>query len=48
MTRNVDCLFVNAHVLTMDDKLNQYNPGAVAISGDSVVAVGPEIEMIEE
>jgi len=26
----------------MDEQLNQYLPGAVAISGDSIVAVGPE------
>ena len=38
----VDTLFTNAHVLTMDEKMNQYTRGAVAVSGDSIVAVGPE------
>jgi 5-methylthioadenosine/S-adenosylhomocysteine deaminase len=40
--RSVDILLTNAHVLTMDDQLNQFLPGAVAIDGDSIVAVGPE------
>jgi 5-methylthioadenosine/S-adenosylhomocysteine deaminase len=43
--QTVDILFTNAHVLTMDEKMNQYNPGAVAVNGDSIVAVGPEFEM---
>ena len=33
MTKIVDILLTNAHILTMDDKLNQYNPGAVAVVG---------------
>lgn len=41
----VDTIFLNAHVLTMDEKMNQYNPGAVAVTGDSIVAVGPEDEL---
>ena len=48
MTKTVDVLFTNAHVLTMDEKLNQYNPGAVAVNGDSIVAVGPEFEISKE
>jgi 5-methylthioadenosine/S-adenosylhomocysteine deaminase len=40
--RSVDILLTNAYVLTMDDQLNQFLPGAVAIEGDSIVAVGPE------
>jgi 5-methylthioadenosine/S-adenosylhomocysteine deaminase len=48
MTKTVDFLFTNAHVLTMDEKLNQYNPGAVAVNGDSIVAVGPEFEISKE
>ncbi|GAB4398964.1 MAG: amidohydrolase family protein [Anaerolineales bacterium] len=48
MTRNIDTLFTNAIVLTMDEKLTQYDPGAVAISGDSIVAVGPEAELKKE
>ncbi|MBC7875780.1 MAG: amidohydrolase family protein [Anaerolineales bacterium] len=46
--QKVDTLFVNAIVLTMDEKLNQYDPGAVAVKGDSIVAVGPEAEIKKE
>jgi 5-methylthioadenosine/S-adenosylhomocysteine deaminase len=48
MTQNIDTLFINAIVLTMDGKLNQYDPGAVAVKGDSIVAVGPEAELKTE
>ncbi len=41
----IDTIFVNAMVLTMDAEMNQYRPGAVAVSGDSIVAVGPEDEI---
>ena len=43
--QKVDVLFINAHVLTMDGSMNQYNPGAVAVSGDGIVAVGFENEI---
>lgn len=43
--QNVDTLFLNAHVLTMDENLSQYFPGAVAVQGDHIVAVGPEDEI---
>jgi 5-methylthioadenosine/S-adenosylhomocysteine deaminase len=46
--RTVDILLTNAHVLTMDEEMNQYNPGAVAVTGDSLVAVGPESEVLKE
>ncbi|MBC8335738.1 MAG: amidohydrolase family protein [Anaerolineales bacterium] len=42
----VDYLFNNAIVLTMDEELNQYDPGAVAVKDDSIVAVGFEKEML--
>jgi 5-methylthioadenosine/S-adenosylhomocysteine deaminase len=48
MTQKVDILLMNAIVLTMDGKLNQYDPGAVAVKGDVIVAVGPETEIIIE
>ena len=38
----VDTLLVNALVLTMDQDFSQYLPGAVAVQGDRIVAVGPE------
>jgi 5-methylthioadenosine/S-adenosylhomocysteine deaminase len=45
MTQYVDILFVNAHVLSMDEPMNQYRNGAVAVSGENIVAVGPENEL---
>ncbi len=45
MTQVVDILFTNAIVLTMDEDLNQFEPGAVAISGSAIVAVGHEKEL---
>ncbi len=35
-----DILLVNANVLSMDGQFHQYNPGAVAITGNSIIAVG--------
>jgi 5-methylthioadenosine/S-adenosylhomocysteine deaminase len=40
-----DLLLTNAIVLTMDDRLTQYEPGAVAVRGDSLVAIGPEADL---
>jgi 5-methylthioadenosine/S-adenosylhomocysteine deaminase len=48
MTQKVDTLLTNAIVLTMDEKLNQYDPGAVAVKDDVIVAVGPEAEIAAE
>ncbi len=42
----VDRIFKNALVLTMDAELTQYEPGAVAISGDSITAVGEETQIL--
>src|SRR5688572_25554522 len=44
----VDTLFINALVLTMDENFSQYFPGAVAVKGDSIVAVGNEEELNRE
>ena len=44
--KKTDYLFKNAIVLTMDKDLKQYDPGAVAVSGDSIVAVGAEDEIL--
>jgi len=38
--KSVDILLTNAHVLTMDQDLRQFFPGAVAITGERIVAVG--------
>jgi 5-methylthioadenosine/S-adenosylhomocysteine deaminase len=45
MTKSADLLLINAIVLTMDEEMHQYEPGAVAVSRDSIVAVGPEAEV---
>ena len=44
----VDTLLVNAHVLTMDENFTQYSPGAVAVKGDSILAVGYQEEIKKE
>ncbi|HEX5840273.1 MAG TPA: amidohydrolase family protein [Anaerolineales bacterium] len=48
MTQKVNTLFTNAFVLTMDGLLTQYSPGAVAVNGDSIVAVGLEQDITRE
>ena len=48
MTQQVDTLFTNALVLTMDENLRQYFPGALAVQGDSIIAVGREDEIKRE
>jgi 5-methylthioadenosine/S-adenosylhomocysteine deaminase len=45
MTKTADLLLTNALVLCMDDELHQYEAGAVAVRGKSIVAVGPEAEV---
>ena len=48
MTQQVDTLFINALVLTMDENFSQFLPGAVAVRGDSIVAVGNEEDIEQE
>src|SRR5512147_595753 len=38
--QKANTIFTNAFVLTMDETLTQFTPGAVAVKGDSIVAVG--------
>ncbi len=47
MNLTADLLLTNAIVLTMDEKLTLYEPGAVAIKGDAIVAIGSEAEIKE-
>ena len=48
MTQQADIILSNALVLTMDENLTQYFPGAVAVKGDSILAVGYEDEIKKE
>ena len=48
MTQQVDIILLNALILTMDENLTQYFPGAVAVKGDSIIAVGNEAEIKRE
>ncbi|MFO3795667.1 MAG: amidohydrolase family protein [Anaerolineales bacterium] len=43
---NVDLLLTNALILTMDAEMHQYSPGAIAIHGDSIVALGPQEQIL--
>ena len=45
MPKNIDLLLTNAIVLTMDEDFAQYEPGAVAVNGDSIVAAGSAEEL---
>jgi 5-methylthioadenosine/S-adenosylhomocysteine deaminase len=45
MTQQVDIILFNALILTMDENLTQHFPGAVAVRGDSIIAVGNEDEI---
>ena len=40
----IDLFIRNGLVVTMNDRLNIYQPGALAIGGDSIIAVGKEAE----
>ncbi len=40
-----DLLLTNAIVLVMDEGFHQYEPGAVAVTGNKIVAVGPQAEI---
>jgi 5-methylthioadenosine/S-adenosylhomocysteine deaminase len=46
--KQADTLFFNAHILTMDEHLTQHINGALAVKGDSILAVGPEDEIKKE
>lgn len=45
MTKQADILLYHAIILTMDEEMHQYEPGALAVRKESIVAVGPEAEV---
>lgn len=48
MPKSVDIILTNAHALTMDEDFTQFVSGAVAVQGDSIVAVGPADEIAKD
>ena len=48
MSTSPTLLLTNAIVLTMDAALTQYEPGAVAVEGDHIAAVGPEADLRDQ
>jgi 5-methylthioadenosine/S-adenosylhomocysteine deaminase len=46
--QQVNTIFTNAFVLTMDETMTQFTPGAVAVKGDSILAVGMAEEIAAE
>jgi 5-methylthioadenosine/S-adenosylhomocysteine deaminase len=45
--KQADWIFHNAIVLTMDENFNIFQPGAVAVTADSIVAVGGQEEILQ-
>lgn len=45
MLHSADLLLTNALVLTMDEVYSQYEPGAIAIQGEAILAVGTEPDL---
>ena len=48
MPKKADLLLTNAILITMDEEYNMYEPGALAVKGDSILAVGDEAEIKKE
>jgi 5-methylthioadenosine/S-adenosylhomocysteine deaminase len=46
--KKVDLILVNANILTMDEQFHQYKNGAIAITGNSIIAVGNQIDIEKE
>lgn len=46
--KQVNWLFHDAIVLTMDEDFHIYNPGAVAVKDDNIVGVGTEEDLLKE
>jgi predicted amidohydrolase YtcJ len=45
MTQTADILLTNAIILTLDEKLSLYEPGALVVNGENITAVGSEAEI---
>jgi 5-methylthioadenosine/S-adenosylhomocysteine deaminase len=45
--QTVDHILKNAIVLTMDEEFQIFDPGAVAVEGDSIISVGSESSILE-
>ena len=48
MTHSVDIILKNAILLTMDANLTIYEPGAIAIQGDQILATGFEDDICNQ
>jgi 5-methylthioadenosine/S-adenosylhomocysteine deaminase len=48
MTHSADIILKNAILLTMDANLSLYEPGAIAIQSDHILAVGNEVDICEQ
>jgi len=46
--KQADLILINAIVLTMNENYHIYEPGAVAVKGDSIVGVGFETDLLEQ
>lgn len=47
MPENADILLKNAIVLTMDEAMSIFEPGAVAIAGERILSVGPQDDILK-
>jgi len=46
--KNVDLILRNAIIITMDSDFHQYEPGAIAISGNTIQGIGLENDILNE
>lgn len=43
---SADIIFINASIITMDGQFNRYEPGALAVRGTDILAVGQQPEIL--
>jgi len=48
VTETCDTLLTNAIILTMDEDYHLYEPGAIAVRGDSILSIGPQAALLDE